>query len=107
MRRGEVWWVSFPSSAGGEIRKSRPAIIVSNDMSNRYLNRVQVIPLTSSDTKIFPSEALVKVGDQVSKAMADQIATVAKQRLHKPAGMITDAEMADIERAMRIQLGLS
>ncbi|MSO98538.1 MAG: type II toxin-antitoxin system PemK/MazF family toxin [Rhodospirillaceae bacterium] len=106
MRRGEVWWVSFPAAMGGEIRKNRPVIIVSNDMANRHLSRVQVIPLTSNVTKVFPSEALVKIGDQVSKALADQIATVAKERLQKPAGHITGDEMADIERAMRIQLGL-
>ncbi|WP_374686312.1 type II toxin-antitoxin system PemK/MazF family toxin, partial [Promineifilum sp.] len=58
MRRGEVWWVSFDPSLGGEIKKRRPAVIVSNDDSNTYLNRLQVVPLTSSVDRVYPSEAL-------------------------------------------------
>lgn len=80
MLRGEVWWVDFNPSIGGEIQKIRPAVIVSNDVSNKMLNRVQVVPITSHHKKCYPCEALVTVKRKTGKAMADQLATVSKLR---------------------------
>jgi mRNA interferase MazF len=106
MKRGEVWWVNFDPSIGGEIKKKRPAVIISNDLSNKYLNRVQVIPLTSNTGRVYPSEAVVTFEGRKSKAMADQIATVAKIRLFRMADVISPEEMKNLEEAIKIQLGI-
>jgi mRNA interferase MazF len=106
MNRGDVWWVNFEPSIGGEIRKKRPAIIVSNNAANKFLNRVQVIPVTSNTDRLFPSEAYVTVAGKKGKAMADQLATVSKQRLSKRIGSIPDDEMNMVVEAIKTQLDL-
>jgi mRNA interferase MazF len=105
-RRGQVWWIAFDPSVGGEIRTTRPAVVVSNDAANRALNRIQVVPLTSKVAKVYPAQALVTLEGQQSKAMADQIATVSKLRLRGRIGRLDVLDMAAVDRAIRIQLAL-
>jgi mRNA interferase MazF len=107
MRRGEVWWVSFAGSSGGEVRKTRPAVIVSNDVANVHANRIQVVPLSSQTTRNYPCEAGVSIADMDSKAMADQIMTVSKERLIARIGSVSLHKMRDLDFAIRVQLGLA
>jgi len=106
MKRGEVWWVNFDPAVGSEIKKARPAVIVSNDTSNHYSNRVQVIPATSATQNLYPPECYVQIKGKHSKVMADQIMTVSKERLYDCMGSVTSEEMDDIQRIILIQLGI-
>jgi mRNA interferase MazF len=106
MKRREVWWVNFDPSIGGEIKKKRPAVIISNDASNKFLNRVQVVPLTSKTERIYPSEAVVVFQGEERKAMADQMATVSKARLFRRTDILSQEDIRKIEQAIKIQLDI-
>jgi mRNA interferase MazF len=106
MKRSEVWWINFDPSVGGEIKKKHPAVIISNDASNKFLNKVQVVPLTSKTDRLYPSEALVVFEGKESKAVADQLATISKLRLFKRAGVLSAKDMQRIEEAVKVQLDI-
>lgn len=106
MTSGEVWWVNFDPSIGREIRKKRPAVIVGNHISSKYLNRVQVIPLTGKADRLYPSEAPVTFNGKEGKAMADQLATVSKLRLFKRAGLLSKEDMLGFGEAIKVQLDM-
>ena len=107
LRRGAIFWVEFDPGGGGEIRKRRPAIVVSNDSANQISNRVQVVPVSSNVTRVHSWEAPVRVSGRPCKALADQIRTVAKDRLRDHIGDVTMTEMQGIERAIKLQLALT
>ena len=106
MKRGEVWWVEFDPSVGSEIRKRRPAVVVSNDAANRNLKRVVVVPFTSFTARIYPGETVVAVAGQSSKAMADQIIAADKSRLTQQLGVLSKQDMRAVEKAIKQQLAL-
>lgn len=105
-RRGEVWWVSFDPAVGGEIKKTRPAVVMSNNAANAVLNRVIVVPLTSKTDRVYPGEALVVVNGQKSKAMSDQITTASKIRLQNKFGILSNPDLALVEDAILFQLAI-
>ena len=106
MKRGEVWWVEFDPSIGSEIRKTRPAVIVSNDAANRNLARVIVMPLTSNVSRVYPGETIVVVKGQRSKVMADQITTADKARLKSQIATLSKVEIVAVDDVIRVQLAL-
>jgi mRNA interferase MazF len=105
-RRGEVWWVAFDPSVGGEIQKTRPAVIVSNNAANAVLNRVIVVPLSSQTAKFYPGEALVTLNGEPRKAMADQLTTASKKRIRSKLGELSFSDVAAVESAILLQLGI-
>lgn len=106
MVRGEVWWVELGSTLGSEVRKTRPAVIVSNDAANRHLARVVVVPMTSNTGRQYPGEAIVSVGGQNSKAMADQIMAADKSRLKNRLDTLSKPDMLAVEDAIKVHLAL-
>lgn len=106
MQRGEVWWVEFDPSIGSEIRKKRPAVIVSNNLANKHVARVVVVPLTSNTGRVYPAEAVVNVGGKSAKAMADQIMAADKKRLSNKLDTLSEVDLIAIENAIKLHLDL-
>jgi mRNA interferase MazF len=107
IERGEVYWVDVDPSIGGETKRTRPAIIISNNAANVVLNRVQVVPITSKTGRVYRAEAIIRIRGEERKAMGDQLTTVSMERLGGKLGNITSEEMARVEAAVAIQLALT
>jgi len=107
IERGEVYWVAFDPSVGGEIQKTRPAIVLSNNAANLALNRVQVVPITSKTDRLYPGEALIELKGEKRKAMASQLATASKVRFGSKLGVLRADDMTRVEAAIAVQLGLT
>jgi len=105
-QRGEVWLVAFDPSVGGEVQKTRPAVVLSNDSANAVLNRIQVVPLSSQVERLYPAEAFVLLVGERRKAMADQITTASKRRLQRLLRALGKDDLDAVTRVVRLQLGL-
>lgn len=108
-RRGEIYWVDLDPIIGSEIAKTRPALVISNDIGNQFAERVIVAPISSaSTTKVYPFEVLLEPADgglpRTSKVLMDQIRTVDKQRLGKRVGVVSDARLQEVNAAIRLSL---
>jgi mRNA interferase MazF len=106
LKRGEVYWVDFDPAVGGEIQKIRPAVIMSNNAANAVMNRALVIPISSQTKRVYPGEALIELNGETRKAMSDQLTTASKQRFKSRMGVISAPDMARIEGAVLLQLGI-
>ena len=105
-RRGDVHWVALDPGRDTDIRKTRPAVVISNDACNRFGTRVVVVPITSNVESLYPGEALVRVKGKTARALGDQIRSVDRQRLRGRVARLTVDELREVERAVRITLGL-
>jgi len=111
MKRGDIYFAELSPTRGSEIAKRRPVIIVSNDANNRVATTVTVVPVTSNVNKVYPFEVFLPAGDsglpKDSKAQAQQLRTLAKERLTgAPAGKLVKPKLEMLEQALRLHLGL-
>jgi mRNA interferase MazF len=114
MLRGEIWQVDLDPSRGNEANKRRPAVIVSNDRANATAARlgrgvVTIVPVTSNTDKIHPFQVLLSAQSGLeidSKAQAEQIRSVSTQHLQHRIGRVSHAELAELDGALRLHLGL-
>lgn len=107
-KRGEIYLVNLDPTVGAEINKTRPALIISNDINNQFSDTVTVIPITSYVEKVYPFEVLLPAVEnglsRNSKAKCNQIRTIDKQRLIKPLGKLRSEIMEEVEEATKIHL---
>ena len=105
-RRGDVYWVALDLTIGAEIKKTRPAVIVSNNSCNTFGSRVVVLPLTSNVDSLYPGEAIVVVDGKPARALGDQIRSLDKSRLRSRIDTVSQDELAAIDEAIRIPFAL-
>ena len=106
-RRGDIYWVTLDPTFRSEIRKTRPAVVISNDSCNAHGARVVVLPITSNVTSLYPGEARIHVHGRPARMLGDQIRSIDKARLRARIGSVSPAELHEVEAAVLITLGFS
>jgi mRNA interferase MazF len=105
-RRGEIYWVALDPGRGTEIRKTRPAVVISNNSCNRYGSRVVVLPVTSNVDSLYPGEARIELRGAPARVLGDQIRSIDKLRLRSRVGTLSREELLEVEKAILITLDL-
>ena len=110
MRKGEIFWANLDPVVGSEIAKTRPVLVVSNDINNQYGSTVTILPVTSSTMKIYPFEVLLEAEEgglrNKSKVKANQIRTIDKSRLGNRIGQLDSSKMKAVELAILLHLDI-
>ncbi len=106
-KRGDIYWVSFDPAQGTEVQKTRPAVIISNDMFNKNLNRVIVAPITSNVKNIFDFDCEVCIQGKKGKIMLDQLRTIDKSRLTSKIEVLDSKILEKLEEALKITFNLA
>lgn len=108
--RGEICLVCLDPVIGSEINKTRPALIISNDINNQFAQTVTVIPITSSTVKIYPFETHISSQEsgllKDSKVKCNQIRTIDKKRIIKSLGKISIDKLKEVENSLLIHLDM-
>lgn len=106
VKRGDIYYVTGAYGTGSEQTGERPAIIVSNDIGNRYAPVVEVVYLTTKYKNSIPTHVNIHSAKRPSTALCEQIVTVCKSRLKEYLGSVTVAEMRRIDKALQTSLGI-
>ena len=102
IKKGDIVIIKSPlNSKGTEIKKTRPAIVVSPKEMSKFARRAIIVPLTSNTKKIYPFEALIKSTKKDSKACCDQIQTVSTERVIEKCGSISYLEIKNLDIALK------
>ena len=109
-KRGEIYYVNFDPTVGIEIKKTRPALIIQNDVGNTYSQATIVAAITSTSKEVSPYEVFLKSGEgglqKDSIVLLNQIRTIDKRRLGRRLGMVSPESIKRIDKAIEISLGL-
>ncbi|MBI5567358.1 MAG: type II toxin-antitoxin system PemK/MazF family toxin [Chloroflexi bacterium] len=110
VKRGDVFWANLDPTVGVEIKKTRPVVVVSNNVINQHSQLVIVVPLTTNVTRLSPSHVLIPAGEgglsQDSKAVTEQIRAMDKRRLASRIGLLSNRYVLLVEQAMRNSLDM-
>ncbi len=110
IKRGEVFLVNFDPILGAEAKKTRPALVVSNDINNQHSPIISISPITSNVTRVYSFEVEVPSGSgglrTPSKVMVNQTRAVDKVRLIRKLGRLPEKIMLEVDRALKLHYDL-